>query len=300
MIKIFFSIVDKVFNQLSLKLFDPFLIGKVKDSLAKLYLLISKKKYQEKINKTSKDKYIIEIDNYQNFLKNNVINLNCLNISNLFLPYIEKYKSINYEEPKKSYFYNILRNDIDNYFYNLFLEIGIHNNLVEILKKNFGELIFCGGGIYRSPPLINEIIVGSQKWHLDRFSLKHFKLFINLSDVDKSMGPTEILTSGTTSKLLKNSFYRKITNKNNLPNIKGGLHINKKDFMKSYSNSKFDNIGPPGNALLANTGLCLHRGSLNYSNQDRFILLFHYCIWDRYVENQKDDITLGIKTRFLV
>ncbi|MCR8539424.1 MAG: hypothetical protein JJ848_003615 [Prochlorococcus marinus CUG1439] len=296
-----YSFIDFIVNKISLYTFNPYLPGRVKDFIGYTQLKKNKHLYR---NKTADHAYEFNLNGYSDFRKNNAAILDCSNIAEIFRPYLEKCKLIGYENDiDKPYFYNILREDLDHEAYNKFLEIGNNNNLLDTLRTDFGELVFVGGGIFRSKAnILGKKLIGSQKWHLDRFSLKCFKLFVNLSDISESMGPTEVLDSKVTWKLLYNGLIKKILGVKKARNLKNGLFIDQKRFDRELSNKKIDNIGPIGTGLLANTGLCLHRGSLNKSFQDRYVLLLHYCLWDRYVENQEKlnkDISTGIWTRFI-
>ena len=221
-------------------------------------------------------------------------------IANQFRPYIKKYN--NYEKSKneiynKSYFYNILRREICSQTFYDFLSFGFNNKLNDFLTKKFGEVVFCGGGIYKSPP--TNSFKGSQIWHIDKFSINHFKLFINLDDINENIGPTKVLSKTTTKDLLRYSFLRKLFRKKVSNFAKAGLNIDSKDLGNAISKKCTSNVGNIGTALLAQTGQCLHLGSNNRSKKNRYVLIFHYSKNSRYRENLTNNLNTGIYPRYL-
>ena len=134
---------------------------------------------------------------------------------------------------------------------------------------------------------------------MDRFSLNHVKVFVNLDVVDENVGPTYVLPRSETRYCLSHPVKARLRRKDQrIKNQKGGLNISTDDF-HAVSSAVTSSCGDKGSALVVNTGVCLHCGSNNASKDTRKILLLHYCIWDRYVERQNKSLRLGIKTRYL-
>ena len=290
-------LLDYLLKEASFHLGAPLISGRIKDFISLFFKQNYLKKYPYKLSKG------INI-NYDLIYKKGVIKFDALEIANQFSPYIKKYneynnfKGENYK--KKVYFFNILNKEICLKTYREFLEIGYSQELVKKLSLKYGNLVFCGGGIYMSPPLNeSEKLSGSQLWHLDGFSLNHFKVFINLNNIDNFLGPTKIITKDNTKDLIRLSSFRKITGKKVSNKVSSGICLNDLDLFKAIKNNCVSNIGPKGTALIANTSLCLHQGSINLTNQSRYVLIFHYSRWNRYRENLTNKLSTSINTRFL-
>ena len=82
-------------------------------------------------------------------------------------------------------------------------------------------------------------------FHIDSYLRTHFKIFINVSDIEEKNGPTEVFD------LLKT---KKIRQFNSFENKRGNLKI--PSDIRSYLNT-----GKAGEVLLCNTSLCLHRAT---------------------------------------
>ncbi len=297
MINRYLSYLDIILEFISKWTCSPYLTGYFKDICCYFFRKPEALQYLKKMN------FRIDLD-AKLLKKQGYVKTYSEDLYKEFLPYIRKIEDHKFEsrDRSKSYFYNFLNDQIGGKYYQKFLNIGNNSLLRDDLESVFGKLCFCGGGIYRSPGnSVNEKNTqkGSQLWHIDRYSLKHIKVFINLSEITEEMGPTRVIASNHSIKLLKNSFLRRVFRKNNLVKGVKGLYMDKKKFGYYAKEENGSNLGGPGTTLIANTALCIHQGSNNRSSKDRFILLFHYCVWDRYVENQKPDLLLGIRTRFL-
>jgi hypothetical protein len=97
-------------------------------------------------------------------------------------------------------------------------------------------------------------------FHIDSYLRTHFKIFVNVSDIEEKNGPTEIFDIEKTKKIRKfNSF------KNKRGNLKIPKDLN-----------AYQNIGKSGHVILCNTSLCLHRATspLPQHTRENLILTF--------------------------
>ncbi|WP_413683874.1 hypothetical protein [Prochlorococcus sp. MIT 1011] len=296
MINRYLSYLDRILDFISKWTCSPYLTGYFKDICSYFFHKPEALQHLKKMN------FRIDLD-AKLLKKQGYVNTYSEDLYKEFLPYIKKIEDHKFESlgRSKPYFYNFLNDKLGSEYYQKFLNIGSNSLLRDDLESVFGKLCFIGGGIYRSPgnSVNDNFPKGSQLWHIDRYSLKTIKVFINLSEITEEMGPTRVIASNHSIKLLKNSFLRRVFRRNNLAKGVKGLYMDKKKFAYYAKEKNGSNIGVPGTTLIANTGLCIHQGSNNRSSKDRFILLFHYCAWDRFIENQQPDLLLGINTRFL-
>ena len=85
--------------------------------------------------------------------------------------------------------------------------------------------------------------VYSNRYHVDHNTYNHFKLFINLMDINKENGPLNIYSKNATKKFVKINKYK---NRNK--------YIEKD--LKELLNT---NTGKKGDSLIADTSMCLHK-----------------------------------------
>ena len=318
-------LLDKSLNYLSVRLYAPMLPGLIKDSSFLITASInaidgntdssktSKKRHDTHLTSSSASNQIdtnFTLQNEQELLEKDVIKINLPTILNELPDFDETYDKLltskeNDTNRTKSYFRNILTsaNPVDDYpwFYKLAFTSGIS----EKLEKIYGKLYFCGGGVYLSTPSPSEALEGSQKWHIDRFSKKHIKVFVNLSDVSHANGPTAFINGKTTKSLLADTFTSFLTlvsknkkKKQSLLGLKGGIIVRSAENFKKEEHNATDSCGPKGTTVIANTGVCLHQGS-RCTVGKRVVLLLHFCANPYYVKKQSHDVTLGIKQRIL-
>jgi len=143
----------------------------------------------------------------------------------------------------------------------------ILNNFGEILndlKKYYNTNIYLTNVEFKKTFHINKKDEKEEHFnnffHIDSYLRTHFKIFVNVSDIDEKNGPTEIFDIKKTKKIRKfNSF------KNKRGNLKIPKDIN------SYLN-----IGKSGHVFLCNTSLCLHRATspLPQHTKENLILTF--------------------------
>lgn len=100
-------------------------------------------------------------------------------------------------------------------------------------------------------------------FHIDSYLRTHFKIFVNVSDIKLSNGPTEIYDISKTKKIRKFNSFNKERGKLEIP-----------ESIESYLN-----IGNAGEVLLCNTSLCLHRAtnpSLENSRENLILTFVAY------------------------
>ncbi len=85
--------------------------------------------------------------------------------------------------------------------------------------------------------------VYSNNYHVDHYTYNHFKLFINLMDVDICHGPLHLYSKNSTKKFLKKNKYKSRSNYNN----------------EELENDLVTNTGKKGQSMIVNTTQCLHK-----------------------------------------
>ncbi len=308
---------DKLLNYISVRFYMPFLPGYIKDLFSFTSEFKNKRESSKETNQNLNflSNYTLEEKEYYEtiFSKKNDLKVN--GVSKGYLKNLKKIIpkdifSVNSDfksdtKKSKEYFYNTLGLDKSITDYQWFFGIAFDEKLNKYLEKSFGNLFFCGGGVYLSKPVKNKSLSGSQKWHIDRFSNTHVKVFINLSKIESDQGPTIILSKKNTQKiigniftLIKNKIFNNDLYKKYKDILKGGLSVRNYNKLSNINDIGVDNIGDIGTTIIGNTGLCLHQGSRCVKGE-RKILLLHYCKRIDYVKDQVNDKKLGIKTRFL-
>ena len=186
----------------------------------------------------------------------------------------------------------------DNELFLRFLDIATRQNLLAGIESVFGPMELIGGGIYVTDAKFIETdkYVGSQKWHFDRFSNKHVKVFINISDIGIADGPTLIMKRTVCKKLftitahiraLWSRHYRQLIY---AKDIKGGIPIDIVKFDCVDKDQGFlSTAGPRGTVTIANTGSLLHCGGRVEKNGYRCFMVIHFCPTRRYIDPKKHD-----------
>lgn len=145
---------------------------------------------------------------------------------------------------------------------NIIKNFAIHN-----LKPVMNEI----SSLYEMPIFIanvtlrktNHININEEKFnnffHKDIYLGNHLKIFFNLHDMSAKNGPTVILSSKETKRILnfKNRFSKR------------GLFVREGDIKR-----KFINNLKKGSLIICNTCECLHKASVPELNQSRDILTF--------------------------
>ena len=188
----------------------------------------------------------------------------------------EKIKKINYELSNQ----NVFKQADNRFVYEVnenvkkLIKSAINEDFFEILEKlriYYNSNIFLGHALitrnYNYDPTKGESY--SNYYHCDGYLHTYFKIIINLSDVDSSMGPTNILDKKSTK---KNIGLFKYSSRN---------HENEKKI-----NSKiFQNISKIGDCLLVNTTQCLHKAGVPEKNKFRDTLFLIFCAYPNKEEN---------------
>ena len=200
--------IDKLLNKLSTRFYMPLMPGAVKDSALLKELSFRALGYsQQRILLSSvpevaaisyESKSDLEKVDWETFRKDGCVkfvNTTLLdNIPSFDGTELVKQRSLqNKTSRTKSYFQNILTAEKPVENYGWFFDLAFDQQLTSALEKIAGKLYFCGGGVYLSTPPETAELEGSQKWHFDRFSKSHIKVFVNLTDVFEENGPTAFL-----------------------------------------------------------------------------------------------------------
>lgn len=115
--------------------------------------------------------------------------------------------------------------------------------------------------------------VYSNYYHVDSYVYNHFKMFINLMDVNIEQGPLNIYSKSDTKKFMKSNNYK---NRNNYLN-------------KDLEDCLISNTGKIGESLVANTTECLHKAGVVKKGNFRDILFITFItIPEKINENDKD------------
>lgn len=213
----------------------------------------------------------------------------------------------------KNYMINVVKpyknqNDkvFDDELFLRFLDIATREGLLEGIESAFGPMELVGGGIYVTDAkfIDTDKYIGSQKWHFDRFSNKHVKAFINLSDIETTDGPTLIMKRSDCKKLLTTTayiralwsrYYRQLIYSKD---IKGGIPIDISKYDEIDKDAFLSTAGPRGTVTIANTGSLLHCGGRVKKNGFRCFMIIHFCPTHRYINPRKhetDDWRMGLR-----
>lgn len=217
------------------------------------YIIINKKLYRRikkqanSINQSKfiEDGYIIVKDNFEKIA--NEINKNI------------KLEKDNYSEiqSKPVHYYKINEN-----LKNIIKNFAIHNlnPIMNEISSLYEMPIFIANVTLRKT---NHININEEKFnnffHKDIYLGNHLKIFFNLHDMSAKNGPTVILSSKETKRILnfKNRFSKR------------GLFVREGDIKR-----KFINNLKKGSLIICNTCECLHKASVPELNQSRDILTF--------------------------
>lgn len=134
------------------------------------------------------------------------------------------------------------------------------NLIKDIIQKNLGETLkdlkfYYNKNVYLTNVELKKTFHINKEhekneyfnnfFHIDSYLRTHFKIFVNVSDIEEKNGPTEVFDLSKTKKI------RQI---NSFKNKRGNLNIPSE--IHSYLNT-----GKAGEVLLCNTSLCLHRAT---------------------------------------
>ena len=229
------------------------------------YFIVSPVKFfKHKIFKIKKDNIDLELN------KNGYLKLNKLNSKNFKIlkkSLFERFKKKKITNPKKKY---LIQHEISNN--EMIEEINelIDKNDINELAKNylgFNKLKFRYFFMYSRFDNKNyNSLKGSQLFHTDGVTIKQLKLFINLNEIQKENGATDIISKDYSKKIFR------ISKKKNIIDIKT-QKIDENFFYKNFSDCKIYSLaGPAGEANIVDTSNCYHRGGkMNFG--ERYLLM---------------------------
>ena len=219
----------------------------------------------------------------KNILLENVVNENTiLNLYNKdgYVQFkgigADKIKKINNELSSQ----NVSRQANNRYVYDInenvksIIKSTIQDEFAEILeklRKYYNSNVTLGHALitrnYNYDPTEGESY--SSYYHCDGYLHTYFKILINLSDVDSTMGPTSILNKKDTQKNISLFKY-------NSRNIEKEKKIN---------SQVFQNISKIGDCLLVNTTQCLHKAGIPDIGKCRDTLFLIFCAYPQKEKN---------------
>jgi hypothetical protein len=167
------------------------------------------------------------------------------------------------EKSKKSYLYNVLLDD-DFEKYPALLEIALSDTIVEIISGYVGYVPRLGT-INLLVSIPGKIVKGSQWLHIDAGDPDNIKCFINITDIDDSNGPLNVLPK-TLSTKFRNASGR-AGGFGKFPDSIVDALLNDSDFIK--------NTGVAGSGIFADTSKCCHFGG-RVEKGMRAMLVIHY------------------------
>tara|TARA_B100000886_G_scaffold337145_1_gene297281 strand:- start:2756 stop:3655 length:900 start_codon:yes stop_codon:yes gene_type:complete len=115
--------------------------------------------------------------------------------------------------------------------------------------------------------------VYSNYYHVDAYVYNHFKMFINLMDVDVDQGPLHIYSKNDTKKFMKLNNYK---NRDNYVN-------------EELKNDLVKNTGKIGESFVANTTECLHKAGVVQKGNHRDILFITFITIPELIHDDKND-----------
>ena len=162
----------------------------------------------------------------------------------------------------KNCFYNFKINDqmkeqIKNHINNEFSPV------LKQLEKFYNSKISVANIEIKRNFHIDESIdkeVYSNYYHVDAYVYNHFKIFINLMDVDVDQGPLHIYSKSDTKKFMKLNNYKSRSN-----------YVN-----QELKDDLVRNTGKIGESFLANTTECLHKAGVVKKGNYRDILFITF------------------------
>jgi CRISPR/Cas system-associated protein endoribonuclease Cas2 len=187
---------------------------------------------------------------------------------------------------------------------NMFSKFDINNNLKEIIKDFVNNQIitylekikkYFNSDIYVTninlrrnfySPQAKENELYNNFYHNDSYVYTHFKLFVNLMDMDEDYGPTHIFTKKETKEVIGNA--KNYKRNNFIENINSKI--------KPYKH-----IGPKGKSCFCFTSQCLHKAGIPTKDKYRDYLIITFVAYPNnknknmfcYEDNFNDDIWNG-------
>ena len=176
-----------------------------------------------------------------------------------------------------TYISNQIKNQFirpDNFSFYFNIDDEMKNEIKSHVNNKFGNLLRELEKLYNSRITIAKIAIKrnfsiekninkefySNFYHLDSCIYTHFKLFINLSDIEINQGPLHIYSKKDTKKFIKvNKYKSRDKYEDNEPN----------DLL-------IKNTGRLGDSFIANTSECLHRAGLVEKDYQRDIIVITF------------------------
>lgn len=215
------------------------------------YILLNKKLYK-------KIKYQINSKNQRNLFEDGyaIVDTNFSKIADEINKKITIEKNNNSEiKFKPVHYYNIdesLKDTIKN-----FIKYDLKFIMDEISMLYKMPIFIANVTLRKTNHIDNSEEKFNNFFHNDIYLGNHLKLFFNLHDMNSKNGPTVIIPSKETKRILnlKNRF------------AKRGLFVQSKDIKKKFTNNL-----AKGNLIICNTCECLHKASVPEFNESRDIL----------------------------
>ena len=259
---------DKYFGYLFFKNYNSF-----RYNLLDLFL---KKKLSKRINnnfikKFLDDGYFILDYNFSDFSEklSSLINLQDKNINKV------NYYKFEINEDIKKLIKKFINNDLSDYLNKLKEYFNSNVYVTNItLKRNFYS------------PIADKEEVYNNFYHNDAYVYNHFKLFINLMDIDVNTGPTHIFSTSDTRKII--NMVRKYKRNNQIEKLDAEI-------------IPYKHVGPSGKSLFCFTSKCLHKAGVPSKNKFRDYLIITFVAYPNkendncfyYEENFENEIWNG-------
>ena len=176
--------------------------------------------------------------------------------------------------------------DPNQSFYNFTINVEMKRQIKDHINSSFSEILKKLENFYNSKISvasvrirrnyhINESIdkeVYSNNYHVDHYVYNHFKVFINLMNVNIDQGPLHIYSKNDTKKFLKLNKYKSRSN-----------------YIKEELSECLNiNSGKVGESFLANTTECLHKAGYVKKGNYRDILFITFVTIPEKILNYKD------------
>lgn len=161
-----------------------------------------------------------------------------------------------------------------NYGYHFLITEQMKTRIREHINNDFGPLLKKLEKFYNAKIAVANIAVKrnyhidektnkevySNYYHIDSYTYNHFKIFINLTDVDIDQGPLHIYSKIGTKKFMKVNKYK---DRNNYHN-------------SELQDQLFCNTGKIRESLIANTTECIHKAGFVKKGFERDILFITF------------------------
>lgn len=197
-------------------------------------------------------------------------NINSTNLSKDISSEIQK-QSIDTSKSSVSFKINdVMKSKIRNHINDEFSVI------LKKLEKFYNSKISVANIEIKRNFYINENIkkeVYSNYYHVDHYVYNHFKIFINLMDVNIDQGPLHIYSKGDTKKFMKLNNYKSRSN-----------YID-----KEMTDDLVSNTGKIGESFLANTTECLHKAGEVKKGNYRDMLFITFITIPEKIDDKSTD-----------